>query len=152
MKKDMDLVRELLESIAKCGGVAANERSLQCLDLMEDEGLVENICKSPSGWPGRLFVRTQLTCLGCEFLKAAHDESAWMFVKTAATHMGGMAFYTAREILLKLRKSNRFRQLHSALNAMTPPNPWVSTYLNLSGDPLGPHDNRAGRNQTKQNG
>lgn len=107
MKKDVDLVRELLESIATCGRVAANERSLQCLALMEDEGLVENTCECPSGWPGRLLVRRQLTCLGSEFLEAAHDESAWRFVKSAATHMGGMALYTAREILVKLGKSKQ---------------------------------------------
>lgn len=104
MKRDLELVRQLLESIAGSRKLEANKINAYDLELMENASLIENAIAAEGHATSSRVPVVRITEYGQEFLAASRNESAWSYLRKVSAHMGGMALFTAREILLKLAK------------------------------------------------
>ncbi|MBW9274775.1 MAG: DUF2513 domain-containing protein [Candidatus Thiodiazotropha sp. (ex. Lucinisca nassula)] len=110
MKRDMDIVREILLSIADEGKVPSNEMiendTLQYhLWIMQEAGLVDNFsCFGPEG--GTAKNPLELTWQGNEFLEAARSKQIWDKAKEIAIEKtGSISFEIVKTILVGLAKN-----------------------------------------------
>ncbi len=105
MQRDMDLVRKLLESIAGSRKVEANGINTYHLQQMEHAGLINSAAPPGKSVDSPKAPAVKITGCGKEFLAASGNEPAWSYLKKVSAHMGGMALFTAKEILQKLTNS-----------------------------------------------
>ncbi len=115
MKRDMDLVRNLLRTIEaqppgqelRSPKVEGYDQAtvLHHLELMEDAGLIEAhfMRTEQSGIVAAVVDR--LTWQGHEFLSAANNESVWQKAKAKMTELGGsVPFAVLQSLLIELAK------------------------------------------------
>jgi Hypothetical protein (DUF2513) len=101
MKRDMDLVRQILREIedAPYTGDAVGFSIPNCTDeqlqyhlqLLHEAGLIDGM--DASTLDGLAFLPTRLTWQGHEFLEASRDDGMWEKAKTLALKtVGGLSF------------------------------------------------------------
>ena len=114
MKRDMDLVRDILLFIESCEGEIDlgemdTEHSINTIELhvelMCDAGLVEAVISPGVDGPGHyisMCMVTRLTWAGYEFLEASRKESRWEDVKKKCMDLtGGLSFSILKDLLLR---------------------------------------------------
>jgi hypothetical protein len=112
MKRDMDLIRNILFSIErfpaegggeilKLEGHTDNDISYHVM-LLDEAGLIKAVDLSASS--DILFIPIRLTWQGHEFLDAARDDTRWNKTKDAMAKAGGFVFEVAKVLLIELMK------------------------------------------------
>ncbi len=115
MKRDMDLVREILMVCADHEhgyaprGLAIKGYSEEQIGhhvyLMMQAGLVEGANVTASEDPSPLAELLSMTWAGHEFLEASRDEGLWSKAKQAAASTGGMVLDVLKSVLIGLATS-----------------------------------------------
>lgn len=115
MKRDMDLVRDILRAIESSEGTEFDANTLELsghtsdvinyhLGLLVDAGMAEGTSDQIIGRPPDWYV-TRLTWEGHEFLEAARNDTIWAKAKEKATHAtGGLSLAVLKEILVQFAK------------------------------------------------
>lgn len=115
MKRDMDLVRQILFEIEKApfdGGWVdvevegcPSEEVVYHILLLAEAGLIAAEDVSTYGGPD--YRPTRLTWEGHEFLEASRNETIWNKAKALISEKGGgMAFAVLKEVLLQLLRDS----------------------------------------------
>jgi hypothetical protein len=112
MKRDMDLVREiLLVCEADEHGRVSGELQIDGYTdeqigyhayLMIEAGLARGFDQSGAGDPSPQGRIISLTWAGYDFLEASRDDGRWNKVKQAAKSVGGMAIDVLKPVLIDL--------------------------------------------------
>jgi hypothetical protein len=111
MKRDPDLVRELLlslEALPKVHGNPAtpagrtDDEVNHHLALMIDADLIKGCVSETMGRDVPEFLVNGITWEGYEFLDAARDNGRWQKAKTTASGAGGVALSVLKELLIDL--------------------------------------------------
>ncbi len=112
MKRDMDLVRQILFEIEKQSfedsgqllkfdGYSDEEVSYHVM-LLDEAGLIQ--AKDLSGGSDLMWIPMRLTWQGHEFLDAARDETRWNKAKDAMSKAGGFVFEVGKALLIEFMK------------------------------------------------
>ena len=112
MKRDMDLIREILLACeAYEHGYAPGKLQIDGYDneqiefhvyLMGQAGLLETADPTYSGSPSPSALPNAITWQGYEFLEASRNEQLWAKAKHAASCAGGMMFEVLKSVLTTL--------------------------------------------------
>lgn len=107
MKRDMDLVRDLLlniensnkpswKSLAPTDDDAATQNVLEHLKLMEEAGLIKSVVVHMKGY--RLPQDIELEWAGHDFLDSVRDPEIWARTKTGAEAAKGFTFDLLKDL------------------------------------------------------
>ena len=109
MKRDMDLIRQILLDLEESGAYTnwmdidieaySPEQMDYHLELLVEAGLI-SVASSERGRSRQLPVR--ITWAGHEFLDAARDESRWQTVTGSAAGTGGVPFAICKAALFRM--------------------------------------------------
>lgn len=112
MKRDLDLVRELLEVFERelQGGVPIQQFTLEKdydfrvvighLDLMIEHGLIRGECQPSCGDPSQTVLAIEaITWQGHDFLDAARNDTVWKAAKERLKKAGAWTFGLVLEVL-----------------------------------------------------
>jgi hypothetical protein len=125
MKRDMDLVRDLMLKIAEADNATALGKLVCGRDtgdqnyeiaayhlqmLIEEAGLVRGI-KAHSN-SGKEWIQLQLTWQGQDFLESVRDATVWESTKEGANKLGGASF----DLFLSLAKAYLRAEAKKRLN------------------------------------
>lgn len=114
MRRDMDLVRELLFRIAAnedlksptlgLSGRGAAEVAYH-LALMQEAGLILAVDATALDATVSRVLPLRLTWAGHDFLDASKNEQGWAAVRAAISKLGGLTFDLAKEVLVSHLRS-----------------------------------------------
>ena len=120
MKRDMDLIREILLKIEErpfdgmwftldIDGCSPEAISYHVM-LLHEAGLIEAYCDSALGSIDN-WLPIRLTWQGHEFLDAARDSTRWDQAKGIMTKVGGFALEVLKAVLIESAKSQALAYL-----------------------------------------
>ncbi len=113
MKRDMDLIREILLQVEQSTDVSRLEIEVGDIDkivigyhqhIIIDAGLAEGVDQTNLGDTNPQAKIASLTWKGHEFLDAARDPSTWENAKDRAGKVGGVSLQVMTSILTELIK------------------------------------------------
>ena len=121
MKRDMDLIRQILTEIeAKpfdgnminldLEDSAGDQKLRYHVILLREAGLIDAVEPFPGGdslQTGPIYP-TRLTWEGHEFLEAARDDTRWNKAKDTMAKTGGFVFEVGKALLIELMKQQLF--------------------------------------------
>ena len=111
VKRDMDLVRDILLQVEQSGDVSKLEIEVDDIDktvfgyhqhIIIDAGLAEGVDQTNLGHTNPQARITSPTWKGHEFLDAARDPSTWENAKDRAGKVGGVSLQVMTSILTEL--------------------------------------------------
>lgn len=120
MKRDLDLVREILSEIedhdpnrffvVKVDGHSTDEVAYHVM-LLDEADYIE--AQSIPTTDGMIWKARRLTWAGHEFLEAARDDTRWSHAKVVMKEKGGgMAFEVLKQLLIEMMKGTIGLGLH----------------------------------------
>ncbi len=110
MKRDMDLVRQLLVDYESSEDIIYtpskienfnNEEIMYHLKIMEDAGLLEELYYTEMGYQHKI-KGYRLTWTGHDFLEASRDDERWAKAKDTAGKVGVFTIEILKQILTQL--------------------------------------------------
>ena len=111
MKRDMDLVRQLLLSLEENGQLGATTPTIDGFTadqvgyhayLLVEAGLANGHDATTRANEYRNYVLTDLTNAGHDWLDAARDDTRWNQAKSIFAKMGGVTLDVAKDVLVGL--------------------------------------------------
>lgn len=114
MRRDMDLVRDILKAVADCEAGALDARALSSdsrpfalvayhVDIMEQAGLVRANVQRAWGGSYVLARVDSLTWAGQDFLAAVSNDGLWTQVKLRVAKLAGeVSFETVKAVAVRL--------------------------------------------------
>jgi predicted transcriptional regulator len=116
MKRDMDLIRQILFAIEKQPFTGrrvtldingySNDMVSYHIILLHEAGLIDAV--NFSSKEGPRYFPTRLTWQGHEFLEAIKDDTRWNKVKSIMEKAGGFAYEIAKVVAIDLMKNQIF--------------------------------------------
>jgi len=113
MKRDIDLIKEILIQIEKSNQVKgwiniqipgrSSKEVYYHIKLLHEAGLIEAVNQSTKS--GFMWVAKSLTWNGHEFLDAARNDTVWENLKNKVKeHGGNVPFYVVKDLLVQISK------------------------------------------------